>query len=63
MSDTPHGPERLAYSLDEFLEAVPIGRTTMFRLISEGKLRTVTIGRRRFVPVDAADDLVRGGAA
>lgn len=35
-----------------------IGRTKTFELIKSGELRTVTIGRRRFVPVTAIEEYV-----
>ncbi len=44
-----------------------LGRTKVYELISSGELRTVTIGRRRFVPVTAVEEYVarleRQGAA
>lgn len=33
-----------------------VGRSTVFRLIKEGKLPTVRLGRRRLVPADAIRD-------
>ncbi len=30
-----------------------LGRTSIYKLIQSGELKTVTIGRRRFVPVSA----------
>jgi len=37
---------------------VGIGKTTLYRLIGEGKVDTVTIGRRRLVKVDSLRALV-----
>jgi excisionase family DNA binding protein len=54
---------RLAYTVDEAIQAVPIGRTTMFALISTGAVRTITIGRRRLIPADALAELAARGAA
>lgn len=53
----------LVYSIEEALRAVPIGRTTMSRLIASGELRTICIGRRRFVPREALADLAAKGTA
>lgn len=54
---------RLAYTVNEAITAVPIGRTKLFELIATGELRTVTIGRRRLIPVDALNALMCGEAA
>jgi excisionase family DNA binding protein len=44
-----------------------LGRTKVFELIKSGELRTVKIGRRRFVPASAVEEYVarleRQGAA
>jgi excisionase family DNA binding protein len=35
-------------------------RTTLYALLASGQLRSVTIGRRRFVPREAIDELIAG---
>jgi excisionase family DNA binding protein len=35
-----------------------IGRTAIYELIKDGKLKTVTIGRRRLVPAEAIEEFV-----
>lgn len=35
-----------------------LGRTKTYELIASGELRTVKIGRRRFVPASAVDEYV-----
>lgn len=35
-----------------------LGRTKVYELISSGELRTVKIGRRRFVPASAVEEYV-----
>lgn len=32
-------------------EAIGVGRTVMFRLIAEGEIPSVRVGRRRLIPV------------
>lgn len=54
---------RLAYSIDEILEAVPLSRNTVKRMIASGELRSVTIRRRRLVPADALHELLEGRAS
>jgi excisionase family DNA binding protein len=37
-----------------------ISRTALYELINAGKLKTVKIGRRRLVPIEAIEELVAG---
>ena len=41
---------RLAYSIAEAAAVTSLSRATLYRLISSGKLRTVTVGARRLIP-------------
>lgn len=41
-------------TLAETLERLPVSRMTLHKLVQSGQLRTVVVGRRRFV---AEDDL------
>jgi excisionase family DNA binding protein len=53
--------ERLApraVSVEAAAKLLSVGRTTMFGLIRSGEVRTVTIGRRRLVPVSEVDAYV-----
>jgi excisionase family DNA binding protein len=34
----------------------------MYELIASGKLRTVTLGRRRLIPVEALRELIESGS-
>jgi excisionase family DNA binding protein len=40
-----------------------ISRTGIYELIAAGKLRTVKIGRRRFVPREAIEEFIAGLSA
>ena len=55
-------PTRLCHSIDEALQLLPIGRTTLFGLIQSGQLDTVNIGRRRLIPHAALVALATAGA-
>jgi excisionase family DNA binding protein len=37
-----------------------ISRTALYELIEDGRLKTVKIGRRRLVPVEAIEELIAG---
>jgi len=47
-----------ALRVNDFSKAYGIGRTTLYALIKAGKIRTVKIGGRRLIPVDAAESLI-----
>jgi len=50
------GPRLLA--IKQAIYELGIGRTAIYELINDGKLKTVKIGRRRLVPIEAIDELV-----
>lgn len=50
-------------SIEKTAEFLSIGRSKTYDLINEGKLVTVTIGRRRLVRIDSVEALARGEAA
>jgi excisionase family DNA binding protein len=52
--------ERYLLSIDKAAEALSIGRSKTYELINEGKLLTVTIGRRRLVRADSVRAIVHG---
>lgn len=41
---------KMAYSIDEFCDALGLSRSTVKRLISAEKVRSVKIGRRVLIP-------------
>jgi excisionase family DNA binding protein len=55
------------YRVDEAALALRLSRSVLYELIRSGRLRTVKVGRRRLVPVDALVEcvarLVEDGAA
>jgi len=50
-------------SIEKAAEALSIGRSKVYDLMGQGKLVTVTIGRRRLVRMDSVEALARGEAA
>jgi hypothetical protein len=53
-----HEGERRALRLNEFCQLYGLSRATAYKLMAAGKLRTVLVGGRRLVPVDAAEALI-----
>jgi excisionase family DNA binding protein len=43
--------EPLAYSINQAVELLPIGRSALYNLMNSGELRTVKLGGRRVIPV------------
>jgi len=62
-------PDPAAYllTIDEAIHATRTSRATLYREINSGRLKTVTVGRRRYVTPSAIqawiDGLADGGAA
>jgi excisionase family DNA binding protein len=48
----------LARSLDEAARLLGVSRRHLERLIGDGRLRSVRLGRRRVIPHDALEDLL-----
>ena len=48
-----------AYSVSEAAEALSLGRTLVYELIKDGRLRTFHVGTRRLISADALSDFVR----
>ena len=46
-------PDRLALSPKEAAAAIGVGRTFLYEAISSGGLKTIRIGARRFITIDA----------
>ena len=55
--------DRRAYRIKDFCAAYGLSRTTVYKLIAAGTLKTVRIGGRRLVPADAAEQLLAQGGA
>ena len=55
-------PKPVSTTIDDACRMTGLGRTKIYELIGEGKLRTKTIGRRRLVMYASIDSLM-GDAA
>jgi len=53
---------RRAYRIDEFCRAFGLSRSTVYTLMDAGKLASVKVGRRRLIPVEAAEALLKTDA-
>jgi len=53
--------DRRAYLINEAVAAYRLSRSTIYNLMSAGKLRTVKVGGRRLIPVEALEALIARG--
>lgn len=58
----PKGDERRALRLKDAARLYGVSRSTIYKLMVEGKLRTVKIAGRRLIPVDAMEALLAEAA-
>lgn len=56
-------PEPLAYSVAQVISITPWGRTRVYELINEGKLKSSKVGKRRLISAASLRALVEGEAA
>lgn len=52
-------PERVLLTIEEAAEQLGIGRTLMYKLIGNGEIESIHIGRLRRVPTTAIQDYAR----
>lgn len=55
--------DTLLCSIPDAARALGLGRSKIYELIAEGRLETVTIGRRRLVRVESVRAMALGEAA
>jgi excisionase family DNA binding protein len=46
-------PEKITYTMREASMALGVGKTTLWKAISEGKLAAIKLGSRTLIPADA----------
>lgn len=49
---------KLMVSVEEATEILGIGRTVLYPFLTHGELRSLKIGRRRVIPVEALEEFV-----
>lgn len=52
--------EPLVYTLEEAANALTLGRSTVWKLVRQGRLRVVRVGKRVLVPKKEIDRLLNG---
>jgi excisionase family DNA binding protein len=54
--------QRRAFRVNDFCALYSISRSSAYKLMADGKLRTVRVGGRRLIPKESAEDLLSGTA-
>jgi excisionase family DNA binding protein len=52
---------RRAYQVNEAVATYRLSRSTIYKLMAAGTLRSVKVGGRRLIPVEALEALIGGG--
>lgn len=60
MSIEEKQPAKLAYSIKEACQATSLGRTTIYSLITEGRIIARRIGGRTVIPAESLHSLIAG---
>lgn len=55
----PKPVEPKLLSVDQTAHQLAIGKTTLFALLNTGALKSLTIGRRRLIPVTALEQFIK----
>lgn len=61
MAKKPTEIERIGLTVEEFAQALNLGRTTVFSLIAKGVIRSTKIGKCRRIHISEGDRLLSGG--
>lgn len=49
--------DKRCYSINEVKDMYSLGRTSLYKLMDEGYLKYIKVGRRRLIPASALDEL------
>ncbi len=55
--------ERKALSVDDAIPYSGVGRTTLYKFLAEGRLRSLKVGRKRLILREDLDDLLMAEVA
>lgn len=59
---TEHRTEVLAYPIDQAARVAGLGRSTLYKLVAESRLRKINIGRRALIDAASLRALIAGEA-
>ena len=56
-------PKPISATIDDTCKITGLGRSTVYELIKQGKLKAVAVGRRRLVLYSSIEALIEGAAS
>lgn len=56
-------PTKLLLTLDAAADQLSVSRSTVYKLMNDGALRSVKVGKRRMIPADALPECIQALAA
>ncbi|NDB68790.1 MAG: DNA-binding protein [Methylocystaceae bacterium] len=59
---TPHAKERRGYSVAEACELLGCSESHGWKMLRDGQLKGVSLGRRKIIPANEIDRVLEGGA-
>ncbi|WP_435203726.1 helix-turn-helix domain-containing protein [Qipengyuania sp. 902] len=51
--------KRLTYKIDEVAQALGLGKTTIHKLLRDGELQKIKLGRATLIPAESVEALVQ----
>jgi excisionase family DNA binding protein len=61
LNNSSGSSQRRVYLVDEAVAVCRLSRSTLYKLIAAGTLRSIKVGGRRLIPVEAIEALLAGG--
>lgn len=61
MTLTEVNPVRMTRTVEETLPILGVSRPTLYKLINDGQLRSIKVGRKILIPLSAIDEFLNGG--
>jgi excisionase family DNA binding protein len=62
MKPVEEAPQRLTVSIKHAADLIDVNKRTMWRLIADGRIETIKVGRRRLVTYKSLQQLVQKNA-
>ena len=51
--------KKLVYSVDECASVLGVSRSHVYRLVNDGRIKSIEIGNRKVIPISSLEDLLK----